>query len=280
MNMSSEEIQKYLSGSPTGNFFLFAGPCVIENEEMAMSIAERMKEITCKLNIPYVFKGSYRKANRSKLSSFTGIGDEKALKILRKVSETFALPVITDIHEAAEAELAAEYVDILQIPAFLCRQTDLLIAAARTGKFVNIKKGQFLSPASMRHAVEKVRESGGKGLSVTDRGTMFGYSDLIVDFRSIPEMKKECDVPVVMDITHSLQQPNQSSGVTGGIPEMIGTIAKAAIAVGADGIFMETHPDPASAKSDGANMLPLDKAENLLRTLTIIRSAVNSANEI
>lgn len=280
MTMSSKEIMDYLLGSRTKNFFLFAGPCVIENEDMAMRVAEKMKEITSALNIPYVFKGSYRKANRSKLSSFTGIGDEKALKILRKVSESFDLPVITDIHEAGEAAMAAEYVDILQIPAFLCRQTDLLVAAAKTGKCVNIKKGQFLSPASMSHAVEKVRESGCNDVCVTDRGTMFGYSDLIVDFRAIPEMQRECGVPVVMDITHSLQQPNRSCGVTGGLPEMIGTIAKGAIAVGADGIFMETHPDPSVAKSDGANMLPLDKAEKLLRTLTALRMTINELEEI
>ena len=268
-------INNYLMSSRTDNFFLFAGPCVIENEEIAMTIAEKMTRICADLDIPYVFKGSYRKANRSKLSSFTGIGDEKALGILRKVGETFDIPVVTDIHESSEAAIAAEYVDILQIPAFLCRQTDLLIAAAETGKVVNVKKGQFLSPASMRHAVDKIRSCGNNEVCVTDRGTMFGYSDLIVDFRAIPIMRDECGCPVIMDITHSLQQPNQASGVTGGQPEMISTIAKAAIASGANGIFMETHPNPAEAKSDGANMLMLGNAEKLLRDLTIIRQAVN-----
>lgn len=266
----------FLTSSPAGNFFLLAGPCVIENEEMALDIAEELLKTTSSLNIPFAFKGSYRKANRSRLDSFTGIGDEKALKILRKVKETFHIPVLTDIHEAAEAEMAAEYVDILQIPAFLCRQTDLLVAAANTGKSVNIKKGQFLAPESMAHAVEKVRQSGNLSVSVTDRGTMFGYQDLIVDFRGIPEIQLSCRCPAIMDITHSLQQPNQAAGVTGGRPAMISTIAKAAIAVGADGIFMETHRNPAQAKSDGANMLPLNDVKHLLQNLVILREAVNS----
>ncbi len=266
----------FLTASPTGSFFLLAGPCVIENEEMALDTAEELLSITSSLNIPFAFKGSYRKANRSRLDSFTGIGDEKALKVLRKVKETLHIPVITDIHEAAEAEMAAEYVDILQIPAFLCRQTDLLVAAANTGKSVNIKKGQFLAPESMAYAVGKVRQSGNLSVSVTDRGTMFGYQDLIVDFRGIPEIQLSCRCPAIMDITHSLQQPNQSAGVTGGRPAMISTIAKAAIAVGADGIFLETHRNPAEAKSDGANMLPLDEVKHLLQNLVILREAVNS----
>lgn len=258
----------------SSNFFLIAGPCAIEGEEMALQIAERIVKITDKLNIPFVFKGSYRKANRSRLDSFTGIGDEKALKILKKVSETFSIPTVTDIHESSEAAIAAEYVDILQIPAFLCRQTDLLIAAANTGKIVNIKKGQFLSAGSMNFAVDKVKESGNDQIILTDRGNVYGYQDLIVDFRGIPEMKS-FGVPVVMDCTHSLQQPNQSSGVTGGKPELIETIAKAAIAVGADGLFIETHPEPSKAKSDGANMLQLDLLEDLLQKLTRIREAIS-----
>ncbi|MBD5231720.1 MAG: 3-deoxy-8-phosphooctulonate synthase [Bacteroidales bacterium] len=274
--MNNIKLSEYLSSSPVGNFFLLAGPCVIEGEEMALSIAEHLKEIGTKLQIPLVFKGSYRKANRSRLDSFTGIGDEKALKILAKVKETFDIPVVTDIHQSSEAQMAAEYVDMLQIPAFLCRQTELLVAAAKTGKYVNIKKGQFLSPESMANAVNKVRAAGNNEVAVTDRGTTFGYTDLIVDFRGIPVMRDECKCPVIMDITHSLQQPNQSSGVTGGLPSMISTIGKAAIAVGADGLFIETHPNPAVAKSDGANMLPLDKIESLLRNLTTLRMAVNS----
>lgn len=269
------DILKYLLGNDSGNFFLFAGPCVIENEEMAFEIAEELVRITSNLNIPFAFKGSYRKANRSKLSSFTGIGDEKALKILKDVGDNFNIPVLTDVHETSECEMAAEYVDIIQIPAFLCRQTDLLKAAAKTGKMVNIKKGQFLSPESMENAVEKVRESGNNLVSVTERGTTFGYTDLIVDFRGIPEMQTLCKCPVIMDVTHSLQQPNQSSGVTGGRPELISTIAKAAIAVGADGLFIETHPQPAVAKSDGANMLKLSNMEKLLTNLVILRNAVN-----
>jgi 2-dehydro-3-deoxyphosphooctonate aldolase (KDO 8-P synthase) len=257
----------------SGNFFLMAGPCVIESEDMALRIAERIVSISDKLAIPLIFKGSYRKANRSRLDSFTGIGDEKALKILSKVSREFAIPTVTDIHESQEAAMAAEYVDVLQIPAFLCRQTDLLIAAAVTGKIVNIKKGQFLSAGAMRFAVDKVQDSGNANVMLTDRGNTFGYQDMIVDFRGIPEMKS-FGVPVVMDCTHSLQQPNQSSGVTGGKPALIETIAKAAIAVGSDGLFIETHPDPQNAKSDGANMLHLDNLEDLLVKLIRIRQAI------
>lgn len=255
------------------NFFLLAGPCVIEGEEMALRIAEKVVKITEKWQIPYVFKGSYRKANRSRLDSFTGIGDEKALKILKKVGETFGIPTVTDIHETSEAALAADYVDILQIPAFLCRQTDLLAAAARTGKIVNIKKGQFLSPGAMRFAVQKVADAGNPNVMITERGTTFGYTDLVVDYRGIPEMQA-FGYPVVMDVTHSLQQPNQTSGVTGGMPALIETIAKAAIAVGADGLFIETHPNPAEAKSDGANMLQLDLLDGLLEKLVRIRRAI------
>lgn len=250
-----------------------AGPCVIEGEDMALHIAEHIVKITEKLHIPYVFKGSYRKANRSRLDSFTGIGDEKALKILRKVSETFHIPTVTDIHETTEAALAAEYVDILQIPAFLCRQTDLLVAAAKTGKIVNIKKGQFLSPGAMQFATQKVADAGNNQIMITERGTTFGYTDLVVDFRGIPQMQA-FGYPVIMDITHSLQQPNQTSGVTGGLPALIETIAKAAIAVGADGLFIETHPEPSKAKSDGANMLSLDLLEGLLTRLIRIREAI------
>jgi 2-dehydro-3-deoxyphosphooctonate aldolase (KDO 8-P synthase) len=257
----------------SGNFFLMAGPCAIESEDMALRIAERIVSISDKLAIPLIFKGSYRKANRSRLDSFTGIGDEKALKILSKVSREFAIPTVTDIHESQEAAMAAEYVDVLQIPAFLCRQTDLLIAAAVTGKIVNIKKGQFLSAGAMRFAVDKVQDSGNANVMLTDRGNTFGYQDMIVDFRGIPEMKS-FGVPVVMDCTHSLQQPNQSSGVTGGKPALIETIAKAAIAVGSDGLFIETHSDPQNAKSDGANMLHLDNLEDLLVKLIRIRQAI------
>ena len=255
------------------NFFLLAGPCVIESEDMALSIAEQIVAMTGKLNIPYVFKGSYRKANRSRVDSFTGIGDEKALKILRKVGETFGIPTITDIHETTEAAIAAEYVDILQIPAFLCRQTDLLIAAAQTGKIVNIKKGQFLSPESMRFSVQKVIESGNLNVMLTERGSTFGYTDLIVDFRGIPQMK-QFGFPVITDVTHSLQQPNQASGVAGGLPDLIETIAKAAIAVGSDGIFIETHPEPLKSKSDATNMLPLGLLEGLLKKLIRIREVL------
>ena len=278
--MEFDNITEYLKSGKKDNFFLFAGPCAIEDETMAMRIAEYLKTVTSQLDIPLVFKGSYRKANRSRLDSFTGIGDEKALKILAKVRETFDVPVVTDIHEAAEAAIAASYVDVLQIPAFLCRQTDLLVAAARTGKMVNIKKGQFLSPSAMRHAVTKVTESGNSQVSITERGTTFGYQDLIVDYRGIPVMQSECGCPVIMDITHSLQQPNQADGVTGGLPALIGTVAKAAIAVGADGIFIETHPEPARAKSDGANMLPLGEIGMLLRQLSILRMATNELKNI
>ena len=257
----------------SGQFFLMAGPCVIEGEDMALRIAERIRQMTDKLQIPYIFKGSYRKANRSRLDSFTGIGDETALRILQKVGREIGVPTVTDIHESGEAALAAEYVDVLQIPAFLCRQTDLLIAAAQTGKVVNIKKGQFLSGEAMKWAVDKVRQAGNPNVVLTERGNSFGYSDLVVDFRNLPAMR-DFDVPVVMDVTHSLQRPNQSSGVTGGQPALIETIAKAAIAVGADGLFIETHPTPATALSDGANMLPLDQLEALLVKLTRVREAI------
>jgi len=265
---------KNLKHKDSGNFFLLAGPCAIEGEAMALKIAERIVEITDKLEIPFIFKGSYRKANRSRLDSFTGIGDENALKVLRKVGEIFDVPTVTDIHEAFEAEMAAEYVDILQIPAFLCRQTDLLVAAANTGKYVNIKKGQFLAAESMKFAVNKVRESGNDNIILTDRGNMFGYQDMIIDYRGIPEMQKN-NCPVVLDITHSLQQPNQASGVTGGRPDLIETVAKAGIAVGVDGVFIETHFDPARALSDGANMLHLDNLEALLTKLVKLRKTVN-----
>ena len=257
----------------SGNFFLLAGPCAIESDEMVTEIAEKILAITNKLEIPFIFKGSYRKANRSRLDSFTGIGDMEALAILKKVGERFNIPTVTDIHTAEEAAIAAQYVDVLQIPAFLCRQTDLLVAAAKTGKVVNIKKGQFLAPESMEHAVTKVKESGNNSVMLTDRGTMFGYQDMVVDFRGIPTMQ-EFGVPVILDITHSLQQPNQSSGITGGKPAMIETIAKAGIATGVDGLFLETHPNPSKAKSDGANMLQLDKLEDLLTTLVKIRKAI------
>ena len=259
--------------SNSNNFFLLSGPCAIEGEEMALKIAERVVAITDKLKIPYVFKGSFKKANRSRVDSFTGIGDEKALKILKKVSETFGVPTITDIHEINDAALAAEYVDVLQVPAFLVRQTDLLVAAARTGKVVNLKKGQFMSPESMQHAVAKITDSGNEQVMITDRGTMFGYQDLIVDFRGISTMRQYA--PVVLDVTHSLQQPNQPSGVTGGRPALIGIMARAGIAAGVDGLFMETHFDPGSAKSDGANMLHLDLLEKLLTQLVAIRKTVN-----
>lgn len=255
------------------NFFLLAGPCVIEGEEMALRIADEMTRITTKLNIPYVFKGSYRKANRSRVDSFTGIGDEKSLKILQKVGKTFGIPTVTDIHETTEAAMAAEYVDVLQIPAFLCRQTDLLIAAAKTGKIVNIKKGQFLAPGGMKFAAQKVVDSGNNNVIITDRGTSFGYSDLVVDFRGIPEMR-EFGFPVVLDATHCLQKPNQASGVTGGQPQLIETMCKAGIATGVDGLFMETHFDCANALSDGANMLPLDQMEGLLTKLVRLKAAL------
>ena len=257
----------------SGNFFLMAGPCAIESEEMAMEISENILAITNKLKIPFIFKGSYRKANRSRLDSFTGIGNMEALSILKKVGERFNIPTVTDVHTAEEAAIAAQYVDVLQIPAFLCRQTDILVAAAKTGKIINIKKGQFLSAESMIHAVNKVKESGNNSVMLTDRGTMFGYQDIVVDFRGIPTMK-EFGVPVILDITHSLQQPNQISGVTGGKPEMIETIAKAGIASGVDGLFIETHTNPANAKSDGENMLQLDKLESLLTKLVRIRKTL------
>lgn len=256
-----------------GNFFLMAGPCVIENDTMPFLIAEKIVAITDKLKIPYIFKASYRKANRSKIDSFTGIGDEKALKILSKVGLTFDIPVVTDIHTNEEAALAAVYADVLQIPAFLCRQTELLIAAAKTGKIINIKKGQFVSPESMKFAVEKVRESGNPLVMLTERGTTFGYQDLVVDFRGIPTMQTN-NVPVVLDCTHSLQQPNQSTGVTGGRPDLIETLARAGVAVGVDGLFIETHPDPGHALSDGANMLHLDFLEKLLQKLIRLKSAL------
>ena len=256
------------------NFFLLAGPCAIESEEMALRIAEKVITITDKLEIPYVFKGSFKKANRSRVDSFTGIGDEKALKILQKVSTTFNVPTVTDIHDVSDASKAAEYVDILQIPAFLVRQTDLVVAAAKTGKVVNLKKGQFMSAESMQHAVRKVIDSGNEKVMITDRGTMFGYQDMIVDFRGIPIMKQYGTT--VLDVTHSLQQPNQTSGVTGGRPDMIETIARAGIATGVDGLFLETHFDPANAKSDGANMLHLDYLEKLLTNLVAIRKVINT----
>ena len=258
----------------SGNFFLLSGPCAIESEEMAMKIAEKLITITNKLEIPFVFKGSFKKANRSRIDSFSGIGDEKALKILRKISETFHVPTVTDIHTNEDAAMAAQYVDVLQIPAFLVRQTDLLVAAAVTGRTVNLKKGQFMSPESMKHAVQKILDCNNQNVMITDRGTMFGYQDMIVDFRGIPTMQHYATT--VLDVTHSLQQPNQSAGVTGGRPDMIETIAKAGIAVGVDGIFIETHFDPANAKSDGANMLHIDYFENLMTKLVAIRKTVNS----
>ena len=254
------------------NFFLIAGPCAIESEEMAMEIAERIIKITEKHQIPYIFKGSFKKANRSRVDSFTGIGDEKALQILKKVGDTFDIPTTTDIHENEHAALAAQFVDVLQIPAFLVRQTDLLVAAAKTNKCVTLKKGQFLSPEAMQFAVQKVIDSGNEKTAIIERGNSFGYTDLVVDFRGIPTMKQYA--PIILDVTHSLQQPNQNSGVTGGRPELIETIAKAGIAVGADGIFIETHPNPSEAKSDGANMLQLDKLDDLLGKLTKIREAI------
>lgn len=256
----------------SGNFFVFAGPCVIEGEDMAMRIAEHLVTVCERLHIPLVFKGSYRKANRSRIDSFSGIGDEKALKILQKVSQSFEVPTVTDFHSAEEASMAAEYVDVLQVPAFLCRQTDILIAAAKTGKVVNIKKGQFLAPEAMEHAVKKVKDSNNDKVIITDRGTMFGYYDLIVDYRGIPVMQQQA--PVVLDITHSLQQPNQASGVTGGKPALIETIARAGVAVGVDGLFLETHFDPCNAKSDGANMLDLQLFEGLMQRLIRIRQVV------
>ena len=261
----------------SGNFLLIAGPCVVESEEVVFETADHLKKLSVKYQIPFVFKSSYRKANRSKSDSFSGIGDIKALKILAEVGKKYSVPIITDIHNPNEAEMAAEYVDILQIPAFLCRQTDLLVAAAVTGKWINIKKGQFLSGSSMRFAVEKVKESGNSKILLTDRGNMYGYQDIVVDFRNIPIMK-QIGVPVIMDITHSLQQPNQEHGVSGGRPEMIETLGKAAISVGADCIFIETHPNPGVAKSDGANMLKLSEMDKLLNKLVALRKTINSFN--
>lgn len=263
-----------IKNTDSGQFFLLSGPCAIEGEEMALRIAEKLVNITDKLRIPYVFKGSFKKANRSRIDSFSGIGDEKALKILQKVSQEFQVPTVTDIHVPEDAALAAEYVDVLQIPAFLVRQTDLVVAAAKTGKTVNLKKGQFMSPESMSHAVKKVTDSGNQQVVLTERGTMFGYQDLVVDYRGIPTMQNYA--PVVLDVTHSLQQPNQASGVTGGRPALISTMAKAGIAVGVDGLFMETHFDPSNAKSDGANMLPLDLMEDLLTQLVRLRKVVQN----
>jgi 2-dehydro-3-deoxyphosphooctonate aldolase (KDO 8-P synthase) len=270
MDLSHIPKLKHLSEN---NFFLLAGPCAIEGEEMAMRIAEQVLTITDKLKIPYIFKGSFKKANRSRIDSFTGIGDKKALQILAKVGKELDVPTVTDIHSENDAVMAAEYVDVLQIPAFLVRQTDLVVAAAKTGKTVNLKKGQFMSAEAMKHAVNKVKDSGNDKVLITDRGTMFGYQDMIVDYRGIPVMQKFA--PTILDITHSLQQPNQSSGVTGGKPELIETIARAGIAVGVDGIFLETHHDPSIAKSDGANMLKLDYLEDLLTKLVAIRATIN-----
>ena len=257
----------------TNNFFLIAGPCIVESEELVMEVADKVSSICKKLEIPYVFKASYRKANRTSSNSFTGIGDETAMKLIKKVSQTYNLPTTSDIHAHEEAEQAARYIDILQIPAFLCRQTDLLVAAAQTGKIVNVKKGQFVSGDAMKFAVDKIRKAGNNKIMLTERGNTFGYQDLVVDFRNIPIMQGH-EVPVIMDCTHSLQQPNHTSGVTGGNPQLIGTIAKAAIATGANGLFIETHPNPAIAKSDGANMLQLDLLEDLLVQLIKIRKAV------
>lgn len=267
----------FLKHLETGNFFLIAGPCVIEDHENPFEVCERLVSITERLQIPFAFKASYRKANRSSVNSFTGIGDREGLELLREVRERFHVPVLTDIHSESEAEMAAEYVDVLQIPAFLCRQTELLHAAAKTGKCVNVKKGQFLSPEAMKQVSDKMRAFGSENFMLTERGTTFGYQDLVVDFRGVPTMQQN-RVPVVVDITHSLQQPNQTAGVTGGRPDMIETIGRSAIAVGADGIFMETHPEPARAKSDGANMLRLDLAEKLLEHLTAIRKTIISWN--
>jgi len=265
----------FIKNTTAGNFFLLAGPCVVENRELCFDVASKIKAITDKLQIPYVFKASYRKANRSRSDSFTGIGDKAALEVLSQIKSQLQLPIVTDIHSEAEAEMAAEVADILQIPAFLCRQTELLVAAAKTGKFVNIKKGQFLAADAMKFAANKVVQAGNPNVMLTERGTMFGYQDLIVDFRGIVEMKK-FGFPVILDVTHSLQQPNQSSGVSGGQPELIETIARAGVAIGIDGIFIETHPEPSKALSDGANMLPLDQLEMLLTRLIKLRQTVNS----
>ncbi|MEO0311936.1 MAG: hypothetical protein RIQ89_1593 [Bacteroidota bacterium] len=258
----------------TNNFFLLAGPCVVEGEEITLSIAETLKKITSELKIPFIFKASYRKANRSRLDSFTGIGDQEALSILEKVRKEIGVPIVTDIHESSEAIEAAQVVDVLQIPAFLCRQTDLLIASGKTGKHVNIKKGQFLSADAMQFAVDKIKSTSNNNVWLTERGSMFGYHDLIVDYRNIIAFKN-MNVPAIMDVTHALQQPNQSSGVTGGQPQLIATIAKAAIAVGADGLFIETHPNPSKALSDGANMLPLENIKSLMIQLLKIKEAIS-----
>lgn len=263
-----------IKNTDSNNFFLLSGPCAVEGEEMALRIAEKVVKITDALKIPYIFKGSFKKANRSRIDSFTGIGDEKALKILKKVSDTFGIPTVTDIHEVSDAAMAAEYVDVLQIPAFLVRQTDLVVAAAKTGKVVNLKKGQFMSPGAMKHAVQKVKDAGSNKAWITDRGTMFGYQDMVVDFRGIPEMRKFS--PTILDVTHSLQQPNQIAGITGGRPDMIETIARAGIVNNVDGLFIETHFDPSNAKSDGANMLDLNKLKEILSRLVRIRSTVNN----
>ncbi len=264
---------KNLENTKSGNFFLIAGPCVVEDEKMVLHIAKEVNNVCRRLEIPYIFKASYRKANRTRLDSFIGIGDEKALEALQQVKKELNIPVLTDIHESEEAKFAADFVDVLQIPAFLCRQTNLLITAARTGRCINVKKGQFLSPAAMQFAVDKIKQGGNENIMLTERGSTFGYGDLVVDFRGIREMQKN-KVPVVLDVTHSLQQPNQVSGITGGLPELIETIAKAGIATGADGLFIETHPDPEKALSDGANMLRLDLLEPLLQKLVRIRKAV------
>ncbi len=264
----------FIKNLDSGNFFLLAGPCVVESEELVFKVANKLKRITDNLKIPFVFKASYRKTNRSRLDSFTGIGDKEAMKILAKVREELCVPIVTDIHTAEEAEMAAEVVDILQIPAFLCRQTDLLVAAANTGKVVNVKKGQFLAPHSMRFVAQKIVDSGNNNVMLTDRGTMFGYNDLIVDYRGIPEMQS-IGFPVILDITHSLQQPNQEGGVSGGRPDLIETVARAGVAVGVDGLFIETHPNPKEAKSDGANMLNLALIEELLTKLVALRGVVN-----
>lgn len=275
-NLENYSLKDFIPGidsSPFNNIFLFAGPCVVESRDLVLKTADRVVKIARDLDIPVVFKASYRKANRSRIDSFSGIGDEKALKILAEVKETYKVPVVTDIHNADEAKIAAEFVDVLQIPAFLSRQTDLLVAAAQTGKTVSVKKGQFLSPGAMQFAIQKVRDSGNSKVLITERGTMFGYHDLVVDYRGIPEMQS-FNVPVVLDITHSLQEPNQQAGITGGRPDMIETIARAGVAAGADGIFIETHPDPFSAKSDGANMLPLGELKGLLSKLVQIRKTI------